>query len=301
MDARYYTLDVFTEDRFAGNPLAVFPDATRIPEPLLPKIAAELGLSETVFVYPPSAGGLRRLRIFTPGEELPFAGHPTIGTAWLLAALGELKVPEGRGEAVLEEGVGPIPVVVRELANGGFDVQCTAARAPERLGDGPVEDLVLAALGLESGDLGQDAYGVWSAGVPFLVVPLASVDALRRTRVGTTRLARALAGTGAHAVSCIVVDGPADAPVVRTRMFAPAIGVPEDPATGAAAVAFAGLLATRQGVTTDGTLTVRVDQGIEMGRPSRLELAIEIEAGAVRAVHLGGRAVLVASAALRLG
>lgn len=303
MQARYYLLDVFTDRRFGGNPLAVFPAASGIPEELLPRIARELNLSETVFVYPATLGGLRRLRIFTPGGELPFAGHPTIGTAWLLAALGQLPVAEGRGRAVLEEVIGPIEVEIDENSTAAvgdrrFDVRFTAARLPVRLERAPSAEQVARALGLPAEAVVAEP-ATWSAGVSFVCVLLRDLEALGAIRIDSVALAEALAAGETEELHCSVLGGSPAAPTVRCRMFAPGIGVPEDAATGSAACALAGLLVERSGLR-DGLLRVPIDQGIEMGRPSRIELEVEVANGSAARVVIGGRAVLVASASMWL-
>ncbi len=296
MDALYYVVDVFTSQRFAGNPLAVFPRAEAIPEALLQRIAGELNLSETAFVFPPAAGGTRRVRIFTPRAELPFAGHPTIGTAWLLATLGELKLADGAADVVLEEGVGPVPIEIREIEGGKLRVRCTAAVTPFAVAPACPPELLARALGLEIQDIDLALGGSWSAGIPKVVVAVRTRQALARISVDLATLGEVLERGRAGGLYAVVVgEG-----TVAARMFAPGLGVPEDPATGSAALALAGALAARGLIGPDGTHAVVIGQGEDMGRPSRLELEVELEAGHIRAAHLAGTAVLVSSAAMRL-
>lgn len=307
MEARYYVVDVFTDQRFAGNPLAVFPHAEGIPESLLPRIAAELNLSETAFVYPGSSPtadvASRRVRIFTPAEELPFAGHPTIGTGWLLATLGELKLRDGRAAAVLEEGVGPIPIAIEELENGQLRVSCTAAKRPTLVAPAAPPELLARALGVSVSDLSDDVAGSWSAGVPFVVVGLRDLAALGAIRIDPSALAEVLELGQAGGIY-VVVLGPSQpgggAATVRCRMFAPGLGVPEDAATGSAALAFAGALVGHGHLTADGRHQVAIEQGIEMGRPSHLELTVDLAGGQIEVVQLSGSAVLVAAGAMKL-
>lgn len=298
MDALYYVVDVFTSQRFAGNPLAVFPQADAIPEPLLQRIADELNLSETAFVFPPQAGGTRRVRIFTPRAELPFAGHPTIGTAWLLATLGQIKLVEGTTDVVLEEGVGPVPIQIREADTGALRVRCTAAVTPFAVAPACPPELLARALGLDIHDIDLGLGGSWSAGIPKVVVALRDREALARISIDLAAIGEVLERGRAGGLYAVVVDEQAGR--VEARMFAPGLGVPEDPATGSAALALAGALAARGLIGPDGTHAVVIAQGEEMGRPSRLELEVVLEGGHVRAAHLAGTAVLVSSAAMRL-
>jgi len=303
MDHRYHLLDVFTREAFGGNALAVFADARTVPPPLMPHIARELNLSETVFVLPPAgAAASHRLRIFTPGAELPFAGHPTVGTACLLALLGRVPLEGGESEVVLEEGVGDVRVRVRP---GSADeppfAQLSAARMPEiREAELSVEALA-TLLSLEPdavvAEAGRGAVAA-SCGVPFLFVPLRDRDAVRRARLDLPQWETRLAHGWAPHVYVYAFDAEgADAPL-RARMFAPAMGIAEDPATGGAATALAGLLALRAG--TDGTHRWRVEQGYEMGRPSQLELEAVVRDSAVVAARVGGHAVLVGEGVLRV-
>jgi trans-2,3-dihydro-3-hydroxyanthranilate isomerase len=284
----YHLLDVFTDRVFGGNPLAVFPDGLGLSTEQMQRVAAELNLSETVFVLPPETeAGTRKLRIFTPAVELPFAGHPTVGTAVLLAETGA--VPENVQHLVLEETVGPVAVrIAREPGRPTF-AQLTAAQAPE-FGPAPPSSAELArVIGLDDADLldGEWAPGTASCGVPFVIVPVRSREALARVRMDQGAWERVLAHTWAPHVY-IVAPG-AD---LRARMFAPAMGLGEDPATGAAATALAAYLARREnGDATTHRWTV--EQGVEMGRPSTLYLEADVDAGSITAIRVGGSAVLV--------
>src|SRR5262245_49933966 len=186
MKRRFVTADVFTDRAFGGNQLAVFPDGSSISSATMQAVAREFNFSETVFVLPPdSPGHTRRLRIFTPGMEIPFAGHPTIGTAFVLASIGEIRLPEEWTRIVFEEGAGPVPVRIR--ASGGSPVfsQLVAPRLPE-IGPPPPASADLAAmLSLDPADLLEEPtapQGV-SCGLPFLCIPLRSRDAVTRTRL----------------------------------------------------------------------------------------------------------------------
>lgn len=292
---RYITTDVFTGVRFGGNQLAVIPDARGIPEDQLLPIAREFNYSETTFVYPPEQEGqTRRVRIFTPGGEVPFAGHPTIGTAIVLAATGEIPVQDGAARIVLGENVGPVPVVIRGAHAGGGWAQLSAAKMPEIGPPVPSRGTLAKMLGLGTEDImaTSERPQAVSCGLPFLIVPLTSVKAVSHARVNVERWEETLANAWASMIWVYAADPEGGERHYRARMFAPGISVPEDPATGSAAVTFAGYLAARSRVRS-GTLAWTVDQGIEMGRPSRLAIEADKSDGAVTALRVGGEAVLV--------
>ncbi len=305
---RYHTLDVFTDRVFGGNPLAVFPDATGIPERHLGAIARELNLSETVFVYPPrTPHGTRRVRIFTPGGEVPFAGHPTVGTAWLLVATGAVTTPQaevGGVRVVLEEDVGPVAVEVEVTAGGHPGRARLTTAAPHRewpFAAGPAD--AAAMVGLDPGEIGGagplDRPLFASAGLPFLVVPVRSAEALGRARLDEGVRQRVLGPSPVATMVYLVAPAPGPDADLRTRMFAPEIGVPEDPATGSACAALGGALGRRLGVD-DGERGWRVEQGIEMGRPSLLELDVVVRSGLPARIRVGGTCVEVARAEMTL-
>lgn len=293
----FHTLDVFTDRVFGGNPLAVLPDAEGIDGAQMQRIAREFNLSETVFVLPPeSADVLVTLRIFTPAEELPFAGHPTVGTAVLLADLGRVPLDADGGASFrFGEGVGAVPVRVTRAADGLWSARLTAAR-PVDLGDAPPADGIAAALGLRLEDIDGLPLRTATAGAPFTIVGLRDLDALARARADLTVWEEVLTPSSApHAYLVVRTGGTA----FRARMFGPQMGIVEDPATGAAATALAGYLGELDD-TADGTLRWTVEQGVEMGRPSRLELEVEKAGGRVTAVHVGGSAVRVGQGTLTL-
>ena len=302
MDLRYHTLDVFTDRPFGGNPLAVFPDARGLDGATMQALARELNLSETVFVLPPEdPRHAARLRIFTPGGELPFAGHPTVGTALLLADLG-LAGDEGeRVEFVLEEGVGPVPVAVERRGGRAVAAELTTALLPSR-GEVRLTRAEIAALvSLQPEDLagGEDAPESWSCGVPFLVVPLAGRAALARARVVPDLLAALGAERAPREIFLFCREPEHPGAQLRARMFAPGLGVTEDPATGSAVAAFAGYLAARAG-SASGERTWVVEQGVEMGRPSLLRLTVDLTAGAPTRVRVGGAAVRMSEGTFRI-
>lgn len=301
MELRYHTLDVFTDRVFGGNPLAVFPDGRGVSAERMQRIAREFNLSETVFVLPPDdPAHTRRVRIFNPSAELPFAGHPTVGTAFLLAALGEVPLAGSGTRIVFEEGVGPVPVRVEARDGRPVYAELTAARLPEHGPPPPPRAEVAAVLGLAERDVldGEWAPAGVSCGVPFLFVAVRG-EALARARVDPARWEARLAGWWAPHLYVISYDPELSGPEVRARMFAPAMGIPEDPATGAAASALAGYLAERTGAA-EGTVRWTVRQGVEMGRPSLLRVEADVRGGAVEAVRVGGAAVRVSEGVMRL-
>jgi trans-2,3-dihydro-3-hydroxyanthranilate isomerase len=289
MQRRYVTLDVFTERRFAGNPLAVVLDTDDLGTEAMQAIANEFNLPETVFVLAPENADHRaRCRIFTPKRELPFAGHPTVGTAVLLAVRSGGKP----GDFVLEEQVGNIRCRVTPREGGG-EAAFTLPVLPQRLAAPPDNAVIAAALGLAPDGIGCDDIGpsCWSAGNPFLFVPLRNLEAVRKASPDLSRFAALPAD---HSAMFIFTRETAEKNHdFHARMFAPRMGIIEDPATGSAAAAFAGLLG-RFGGYGDGEHTVAIEQGYEMGRPSLIRLGMTIVAGQFTAVTVGGSAVIVA-------
>jgi len=291
----FHTLDVFTDTPFSGNPLAVVLDCEGLSDARMQAIAREFNLSETVFVFDPhDPVNTARLRIFTPTQELPFAGHPTIGAAVLI---GELRAPEmlgGQGLGIaLEERVGVVSCTVRRRQGAATQAGFALPRLPEQVGDAPHEGVLAAALGLEAGDIGFDAHrpGVWSAGNPFTFVPVASLEAMGRARPDPARFASTLAGPR-PAAFLYTKETVREGSHIHARMFAPGLGMTEDPATGSAAAAFAGVAALFE-APEDGDHLLVIEQGFEMGRPSIIHLRLQIEGGALVGASVGGAAVRV--------
>lgn len=287
----FHTCDVFTQARFGGNQLAVVHEAAGLSDPQMQAIAREFNYSETVFVLPPSNPGHQaRVRIFTPMREVPFAGHPTVGTAFVLATTSPKLQAADR--IVLEENVGPVTVEVQRNATSVTRCSFTAPRLPQPGPQAPPRDQLAAMLGLAASQV-LDSAEFWSCGNSFLVVPLSSVDALQRCRLDLTVWAGILAGFDSKHVYPVAHAGEA----WRVRMFAPDAGVPEDPATGSAAAAFAGWLASyAPHVAQRSEYTLL--QGEEIGRPSRIELRIDKDGDRVVEVRVGGTSVMVTQGTL---
>jgi trans-2,3-dihydro-3-hydroxyanthranilate isomerase len=278
---RFVIADVFTDRAFAGNQLAVFPDAQAIPERAMQAIAREFNFPETTFVLP----GLR-VRIFTPKTEMQFAGHPTVGTAAVLAALGKIDIPS---TVVLREGIGPVPVEV-EKRGELFHARFTIEKAVETPAERPARQAAAAALSLPETSVLETWFA--SGGVRFCFARVADKAAVDRAQLDRAAWARHF--KDAWASNLYFFAGEND---IYARMFAPALGVEEDPATGSAAVALAGALAGRL-PATDGVMTWRIDQGVAMGRPSRLEASAEKRGGRVVRVKVGGTTVLAAEGSM---
>ena len=291
----FVTADVFTSTRFGGNPLAVFPDATGLDPSVMLRITREFNFSETTFVLPPSdPKNTRRVRIFNPGGEMPFAGHPTVGTAFVLAMTGALQLTGAETRIVLEEGVGPVPVTIR-AANGSPDfAQLSVAQLPKYGPPPPSPADLSRAIGLEPQDIltGEFAPEGVSCGLEFLFVPVRDRATLGRIRVRLDEFERVLANWWTSKVFVFCADPELPDSHYRARMFAPLISVAEDPATGSACAAFGGYLGKRD-ARGDGTLQWRVEQGFEMGRPSILDLEVDKKGGAITGIRVGGNSVLV--------
>lgn len=292
---QYYTTDVFTRDRFGGNQLAVFPDARDVDPALYQAIAREFNFSETTFVLPPTdSSNTRRVRIFTPGGELQFAGHPTVGTAFVLAAVGVIPLYEAETRIVFEEGVGPVPVTIRsENGKPGF-AQLSVAQLP-MVGPTPPSAADLArCLSVDPDDVLTGEWGAEgrSCGTPFLMVPVRDRTVLARARPNMDAWGSVLGSYWTNKVFIFCNEPELAGSHYRARMFAPSIGVPEDPATGSACAGFAGYLADRD-KRADGTLKWRVEQGFEMGRPSLLDIEADKKKGVITGVRVGGHSVLV--------
>ena len=295
MKVPYLTCDVFTDRLFGGNQLAVFPDAREIAPELMAPIAKEFNYSETTFVLPPDdPSHTAKVRIFTPGGELQFAGHPTVGTAHVLATIGAVKLTGDETKIVFEEGVGPVPVTIRSKNGKPEFAQLSVAQLPEIGPPPPSVETLAAALSLSVDDLlqGDTSPQTVSCGTPFLLIPLRNRDAVRRARVKLDIFEPALNDYITSKVMVFAMEAEHAGHDVRARMFAPSIGIAEDPATGSACSGLSGYLAARD-QRRDGTLRWIVEQGFEMGRPSILELEADKKNGAITAVRVGGQTVMV--------
>ncbi len=290
MRRRFATLDVFTQKRFAGNPLAVVLEPAGLDTAAMQTIAREFNLSETVFVFPPADPAHRAaIRIFTPARELPFAGHPTVGTAVLLGCMDG----GGKREFVLGEEVGPVRCQVDTGTDRGR-ARFAIPQLPSPVGKPGGREAVAAALGLSVSDIGFDNFATagWSAGVPYTMVPLRGLAAIRRCKPDLANWDQAFGGVGAASAFVFSKECVEAGSHFHARMFGPRLGVAEDPATGSAVAAFAGLLAA-SGAYADGEHALRIEQGYEMGRPSQIELTLTMAAGKLTAATIAGDAITV--------
>ncbi len=291
MRRRFVTLDVFTDKRFTGNPLAVVLESDGLDKSDMQTIAREFNLAETVFVVPPADTNHRAmLRIFTPETELPFAGHPTVGTAVLLGCMSGYNL--GVHDLVLEETVGLVHCTVEPKGKEHGHASFVLPRLPEKLDGAPSADDAMAALGLNANDIGFGEPSAWSAGVPVNFVPVRDLEAIARATPDAARFDAAFGKNGRSVAYLFCGETRDNGHHFHARMFAPKLGIREDPATGAAAAAFAGLVAetTRP---DDGTHRFVIEQGYEMGRPSQIELGMTMEDGVLTRATIGGSAIIV--------
>jgi trans-2,3-dihydro-3-hydroxyanthranilate isomerase len=286
MSHRFLLVDVFTEHAFGGNQLAVFPDADGIPDALMQAYARELNFSETTFVLPPrKPGHTNRIRIFTPTMEVAFAGHPNIGTAVVLAK------EQSGGAFVFDEDVGTVRITASIDGDRGF-AELTLERAAEIRPADIVPARLAAMLSLPIDSIGPLPAFFAGVGLPFLIVPLKDPASIAATRLDPGILETVLPPGSWSRDAYIVAGDFAPGGHLKARMFAPADGVPEDPATGSAAAAFAASLADAL-PDADGHFAWTIEQGAEIGRPSLISVSVEKRAGTVASVRVGGSAVIV--------
>jgi trans-2,3-dihydro-3-hydroxyanthranilate isomerase len=299
MRRAYYTLDVFADEALNGNPLAVVLDAEGLDDRRMQRIAREFNLSETVFVgEPKNPINSAAVRIFTPSRELPFAGHPTVGTAVLLAHLRARDLLATQDlRVVLEEAVGDVVCVARHRRGAAMAAYFHLPRLPEKLGPGPDPATLAAGLELDVSDVGFDAHApvVMSAGVPYLMAPLNSREAVARARPDR----RLWGENGGPAAFLYCRETAEPGAEFHARMFGAGWGVYEDPATGSAVAAFAGALMASE-PPGDGEAMYVIEQGYEMGRPSRISLGLRVEGGKLVDATIGGSARIVCEGFLDL-
>lgn len=301
-ERRYCVLDVFTREPFSGNSLAVVLDSEGLSEAQMQMIAAEFNLSETVFVLPPdNQAHNASLRIFTPRRELPFAGHPTVGTAILL---GMQRFPDVEGEmdcvTLMEEKIGLVRARVKVKEGGTGEATFAIPRLGEHIDAEPGgKDEIAAALGLHVHEIGFENHvpTIYSAGVPFVMVPVKDLGAMERAAPMMASWDAAFAQSGYGDVYLYTRETVRHDSSFHARMFAPEMGIMEDPATGAAVAAFAGTICQFD-KPVDGSHQLIIEQGFEMGRASLIHLELEIEEGALHGACIGGDAVIVASGTL---
>jgi trans-2,3-dihydro-3-hydroxyanthranilate isomerase len=296
MPHRFVIADVFTETAFGGNQLAVFPEGGGLSERAMQSVAREFNFSETTFVLPPETPGTDfRLRIFTPANELAFAGHPTVGTASVLARLGLVALDSGAGRVVLGENVGPVTVDLEVDDRRAFS-RLSLETMVEEPAESPTPRDAAAALSLP----GEAVHDAWFAtvGTPFCFVHVADREAVDRAEVDRAAWSRHFAGAFSGALF-FFAGGLAAGSRLYARMFAPGFGIEEDAATGSAAATLAGCLANRL-PEREGVFSWTIDQGVKMGRPSVLEASAEKRAGEAVRVMVGGSTVVVGDGQITL-
>lgn len=290
MTHRFVIVDVFTETPFGGNQLAVLPDARGLSDRAMQTLAREFNFAETTFVLPPDdPRHTYRLRIFTPAAEVPFAGHPTVGTAAALARLGLIEVPDGRATIVFEEGVGPVEVEI-ELDGDRTTARLIIHAQVEMPTPAPTHAAAAAALGLRE-EAVRDAWYA-GVGVPFCFVHLAGTQQVDRAALD--HAAWTAHFKDAPSPDLFMFAGEtAPGSTLYARMFAPAFGITEDPATGSASAALVGTLSNRV-AATEGSFAWHIDQGVAMGRPSKIEGTSEKQDGRTTTITISGSSVMVA-------
>lgn len=296
MKLPFHTLDVFTDTRFAGNPLAVVLEADGLQPAQMAAIAREFATPETVFVMrAESAAHSARVRIFTPATEMQFAGHPTVGTAVLLAELRAPRLPGGHESiVVLEEGIGAVRVGIRLREGQAAFAEFDAPRLPEEQARLPGQERLAAALGLIPTEIGFENHrpARYSAGNSFAFVPVSNMEAITKARPNMEQWGPAFGGVGSVGAFLYTRQCVHTSSAFHARMFAPENGIPEDPATGSAAIGLAGAIA-RFDELPSGTHRRNIEQGYEMGRPSLIQLTLEIAQDRLKNVRIGGQAVRV--------
>lgn len=290
----FITLDVFTDQRFGGNPLAIVPNATGLDDATMQRVAAEANLSETVFLHHEPGNDTPSLRIFTPKSELPFAGHPTVGTAIYLAE--EKGLASGTTLNMLTLA-GPVAAGISRNESGLTVAEVKAPQAPICRAAASIESCA-AALSLAANEIAA-APRICDAGNPFTVIPVSSREALARAHLNAAAWAAGPGATDAAKLFIVFIENLASGGVIHTRMFAPSIGITEDPATGSAAVALPALLHELQPLA-DGEHRWQIRQGDDMGRPSAMAVRAVAAGGRLTAAYVGGTAVRVINGSIQI-
>jgi trans-2,3-dihydro-3-hydroxyanthranilate isomerase len=300
---KFYQADVFTGQPFGGNPVAVFPNAQGLTDFELQQIAREMNLSETVFVLPPTdEAAVVRLRIFTPTQEIPFAGHPVLGTFYVLAQLGLIAVTDGVTRVMQECNIGLFPVEIHAREGQVTRVVMTQPK-PLFLGSiEETEDLlhISKTLGLPKYQIVDTKAPVMvvSTGLPVVIVPVRALTAVRSIEPDASAIVDMCERFGTNGIMVYTTMTVEDHATVHTRMFAPAIGILEDPATGSASGAMGAYL-VHNGLVEVGPLTeIIIEQGYEIGRPSRILVQVESDDDAIQTVKVGGQVVMVVEGTL---
>ncbi|MEC4890016.1 MAG: PhzF family phenazine biosynthesis protein [Nitrospira sp.] len=301
---KFYQADVFTSQPFGGNPVAVFPEADGLSDDQLQQIAREMNLSETVFVFPPTdKAAVARLRIFTPTQEIPFAGHPVLGTFFVLAELGIIPVKDSVIRVMQECNIGLFPVEL-QAEDGLVERVVMTQPKPEFLG--PVEETedlykVASALGLAKHVIADTKWPieVVSTGLPVMIVPVRTLTAVRSIRPDASAITDVCRRFGANGIMVYTTVTVEPSSTVHARMFAPAIGILEDPATGSASGALGAYLVQNGVVDVAPTTEIIVEQGYAIDRPSRIFVQVDSDDDIIQTVKVGGQCVMVVEGTLK--
>jgi trans-2,3-dihydro-3-hydroxyanthranilate isomerase len=300
---KFYQADVFTGDPFGGNPVAVFPDAQGLSDYQLQQIAREMNLSETVFVLPPTDGAaVVRLRIFTPTQELPFAGHPVLGTFYVLAQLGLIAAIDGVTRVMQECNIGLFPVELH-AREGEVTLVVMTQPKPEFLGPvSAMEDVyeIARALGLPKSVITDLKWPieVVSTGLPVIIVPVRTLTAVRSIQPDASAIMDLCSRFGANGLMAFTTVTVEPSATVHARMFAPLIGILEDPATGSASGALGAYLVQNGVVDVAPTTEIVIEQGYEIERPSQIFVRVESDDDIIQTVKVGGQCVMVVEGTL---
>lgn len=297
-ELNYHLVDVFTNVAFGGNQLAVFTNPPPLSTQTMQAIAKELNLSESTFVYPPKdANNDFHVRIFTPAQELPMAGHPTVGTAYVLAKLGILGAIERQKVIIFEEGVGPIQVTINADADGQPTVIQMRQPMPQ-FGDIIDRQLIADLFTLSLADVSPNSPAqVVTTGTPFLIVPIQSLEAIGKIKVRLDIWEDHLKGTSAEKLFVFTPETQYETSTVHSRMFAPSLGIREDPATGSASGPLGAYL-VKYGIVNKGHIVS--EQGVEMGRPSFISIDIGFDGINFTDIVIGGETVYMGHGSLHL-
>ncbi len=290
----YFLVDVFTSQPFGGNPLAVFPDAASLPDAAMQAIANELNLSETTFIHPPSnPDSDATVRIFTPRRELPMAGHPTLGTAFVLQN-ENLCTPKRPGRYVFDEGIGPVSVKIPIAPDPRQPI--TMHQQPPQFFETLDRANIAACLSLSTDDLHGDLpVQIVSSGVPFIIVPIPSTDALAKASLNYDRFTRTNPEARSH--EFLLYSPTSQSDRIQCRMFAPRFGILEDPATGSGQGPIAGYRHRYEGWSGSPCTTL---QGLASGRPSELQTALETSAnGTIQSIKVSGQCIAMGQGSIR--
>jgi trans-2,3-dihydro-3-hydroxyanthranilate isomerase len=302
---KFYQADVFTDEPFGGNPVAVLPDASGLTDEELQKIAREMNLSETVFVFPPTdPKAAAKVRIFTPKQEIPFAGHPILGTFFILGKLKQIALAEPIAQLFYECNIGVFPIELRVHKGEILRIVMTQPK-PEFLGrvDSPDDVAAIAkALGMDKRAIADAKFPieVVSTGLPVIIVPVRTLTAVRSIVPDHTALTDFCARHGANGVMVFTTVTVDEFSSVHTRMFAPPIGILEDPATGSASGALGAYLVQNGVVEVAITTEIIAEQGYEMDRPSRILIQVESDDDMIQEVKVGGEVVMVIEGTITL-